>query len=135
MEGRTRLGMFVVAAISAVLALTATAVAHRSSAKAKVTVTEGKPSEFHYKLSKKTVSKGTVVFAVTNKGTIPHDFKVCSSSKGGKANACRGKGTKVLSPGKSATLTIVFRKKGTYEFLCTVPGHAAAGMKGDLKVT
>jgi uncharacterized cupredoxin-like copper-binding protein len=32
-------------------------------------------------------------------------------------------------------LTYTFKTKGTYEFFCTVPGHAAAGMKGDLKVT
>jgi len=101
----------------------------------KVTVAAGKPSEFAFQLSKKSVPLGTVKFTVTNKGTISHTFKVCSSSKGGKANACAGKVTKLLAPKRSATLTIVFKKKGTYEYLCTVPGHAAAGMKGDLKVT
>jgi len=44
-------------------------------------------------------------------------------------------GTKMISPGKSAKLTIVFKRKGAYEYLCVVPGHAAAGMKGDLKVS
>jgi uncharacterized cupredoxin-like copper-binding protein len=33
------------------------------------------------------------------------------------------------------TLPYTFAKPGTYEYLCTVPGHAAAGMKGDLKVS
>jgi uncharacterized cupredoxin-like copper-binding protein len=28
----------------------------------------------------------------------------------------------VIKPGKSATLTIVFAKAGTYEYLCTVAG-------------
>jgi nitrite reductase (NO-forming) len=41
----------------------------------------------------------------------------------------------VISPGKTTSVTVTFTKKGTYEYLCTVPGHAAAGMKGDLKVT
>ena len=41
----------------------------------------------------------------------------------------------MLKPGKSATLTIVFAKAGTYEYLCTVARHAAAGVKGVLKVT
>jgi uncharacterized cupredoxin-like copper-binding protein len=41
----------------------------------------------------------------------------------------------VLKPGKSGTLTIVFAKAGTYEYLCTVARHAAAGVKGVLKVT
>jgi uncharacterized cupredoxin-like copper-binding protein len=132
---RTALLAVVSIAISVTPVSAVAAGAHGKSAVTKVAVTEGKPSEFHYTLSKKTVPMGTVVFAVTDKGTLGHDFKVCSSSKGGTANSCTGKGTKVLSPGKSATLTIVFKKKGTYEYLCTVAGHAAGGMKGDLKVT
>ena len=36
----------------------------------------------------------------------------------------------MLQPGKSARLTVTFRKKGRFPYLCTVPGHAAAGMKG-----
>lgn len=43
--------------------------------------------------------------------------------------------TKLLSPGASATLAVTVAKAGTYEFLCSVSGHAAAGMKGVLKVT
>jgi uncharacterized cupredoxin-like copper-binding protein len=72
---------------------------------------------------------------VTNKGSVAHDFKVCASSKGGSANFCVGKVTKQISPGSSATLTVTFATKGSYEYLSTVPGHAAGGMKGDLKVT
>ena len=30
---------------------------------------------------------------------------------------------------------VTFAKAGTYEYLCTIPGHAAGGMKGLLKVT
>jgi len=101
----------------------------------KVTVTEGKPTELHYILSKTSVPKGTVVFTVVDKGKLGHDIKFCSKPGSGKANSCTGKGTKVIQPGKSTTLTIVFAKAGTYEYLCTVPGHAAAGMKGLLKVT
>jgi len=44
-------------------------------------------------------------------------------------NTCNGKGTKKLQPGQSTNLTMVL-KKGKYEFLCTLPGHAAGGMKG-----
>ena len=40
----------------------------------------------------------------------------------------------LLSPGKSATLTVKFTKKGSYYYECTVPGHAALGMKGYFKV-
>jgi uncharacterized cupredoxin-like copper-binding protein len=78
--------------------------------------------EFKFKLSKSTVKTGTVIFKVTNKGKIGHDFKI------------DGKKTRIIAPGKSATLKIVFKKKGTYGYICTVPGHAANGMKGKLGV-
>jgi plastocyanin len=84
-----------------------------------VTVTA---TEFKFKLSRRTAPVGTVVFHVQNKGRLSHDFKI------------HGKKTAMIKPGKSATLRIVFSKKGRYAYLCTVPGHAAAGMKGVLGV-
>jgi uncharacterized cupredoxin-like copper-binding protein len=100
-----------------------------------VNVTAGKPSEFRFVLSKKVFPHGTVTFRMKNGGAIPHDLKICASPRGGLANSCSGKGTKLISPGQSTTLTYTFKVKGTYEYLCTVPGHAAAGMKGDVRVT
>jgi hypothetical protein len=38
--------------------------------------------------------------------------------------------TKTLHPGQSATFTVTIKKAGKYEYLCSIPGHAAAGMKG-----
>ena len=99
-----------------------------------VTVAAGKPTEFSFKLSTTTIKSGTVTFKVTNNGSLPHDFKVCARPTGGIADTCSGKATKLLTPGSSATLTVTFAKSGTYEYLCTVSGHAAAGMKGSLKV-
>jgi len=83
-----------------------------------VTVTA---SEFKFKFSKLTVSHGAVTFTVVNKGKIPHDFKIA------------GKKTPMLKPGKSAKLSVTL-KAGSFKYLCTVPGHAALGMKGTLKV-
>jgi uncharacterized cupredoxin-like copper-binding protein len=100
-----------------------------------VNVTAGKPGEFTFTLQKPSVPRGTVLFKVTNAGNVPHNFEVCKSNKGGSANSCKGKVTRLISPGASATLTVVFVLKGTYEYLCTVTGHAIAGMKGHLKVT
>lgn len=75
--------------------------------------------EFRFALSRRSVPTGTtVVFKVVNRGKITHNFKIA------------GKKTKNLNPGKSATLTVKFTKKGRYAYLCTIPGHAAAGMKG-----
>ena len=86
-----------------------------------LTVTLGKPSEFKITLSKKTIAKGLTTFKVTNKGKLSHDFKIS------------GRKTRMLSTGKSATLRTTL-KKGKFAYICTVPGHAAAGMKGVLTV-
>jgi len=85
----------------------------KQAATTTVAVTAGKPSEFKYTLSKRSVPTGTVVFRITNRGQIAHDFKIA---------------------GKAGTLTATFAKPGRYAFLCTLPGHAAAGMKGVLTV-
>ena len=106
----------------------------RATPTTKLTVNAGSPTEFNFTLSKTSVPLGTVTFTITNKGTIPHDFKLCSSPKGGLANTCTGRVSALVSSGASTTLTIKFTKKGTYEYLCTVAGHAAAGMKGILRV-
>jgi uncharacterized cupredoxin-like copper-binding protein len=134
---RVRASVVGVGVLAAALGLTVGASAHDAASQASVvTVTAGKPTEFSFTLSTKTIkTTGVTTFKITNKGTLAHTFKVCSSPKGGSANSCAGKGTAQIAPGKSATLAITFSKKGTYEYLCTVPGHAAGGMKGDLKVT
>jgi uncharacterized cupredoxin-like copper-binding protein len=81
-----------------------------------------KATEFKFTLSKRSVPTGIVIFTVANKGKIAHDFKIAN------------KRTAVIRPGKSATLRVTFTKKGQYRYLCTLPGHAAAGMKGVLAV-
>ncbi len=101
-----------------------------------ITVTAGKPSEFHFILSKSTAKRGIISFKITNKGAIPHDFKLCSkASSSAVAVTCTGRATKLINPGSSATLRVTVLLKGTYEYLCTVPGHAAGGMKGLFKVS
>jgi uncharacterized cupredoxin-like copper-binding protein len=96
-----------------------------------VTVTAGKPTEFAFKLSKTSmITAGKVTFKVTNKGVIGHSFKVCTKAvTAATANSCVGVATKVLAPGKTASLTVTL-KKGKFEFLCTLSGHAKNGMKG-----
>ena len=90
---------------------------HASATSIKVTA-----SEFKFKLSSSVVAKpGAVTFTVTNKGKAPHDFKI------------GGKKTAQIKPGKSAKLTVTL-KAGKFPYLCTIPGHAAAGMKGTVTV-
>jgi uncharacterized cupredoxin-like copper-binding protein len=114
----------VATAVAVAVPLTGSAAAQESATRATVVkVTAGKPSEFRFKLSRATVKHGKVTFVVKNSGSLPHDFKIA------------GKRTKLLQSGKSARLVITFKKKGSYAYLCTVSGHAAAGMKGKLRVT
>jgi len=80
-------------------------------------------TEFKFVLSAKSAKRGLVTFKVTNKGKLSHDFQI------------DGRKTKMLSPGQSDTLRVTFLKKGAYPYLCTVPGHAAAGMKGVFTIT
>jgi plastocyanin len=103
-----------------------------------ITVTAGKPSELAFKLSTTSmVPVGTVTFKVTNMGIAFHNFKICTipiPGAAGAQNSCLGTSTPTLKHGQSATITVKFSLAGKYEFLCTVPGHAAAGMKGLLGV-
>jgi cytochrome c6 len=93
-----------------------------SVAGAKTTNVTVTMTDFKFRLSKKTVPTGTVIFTVVNKGKVAHDFKIA------------GKKTKRLAPGEKAKLTVKFKKNGRFSYICTVPGHAAAGMKGKLPV-
>jgi alcohol dehydrogenase (cytochrome c) len=79
-------------------------------------------TEFHFTLSTQTVSTGTVTFKVTNNGGIPHNLRINNEQ------------TPNIDPGATATLKVKFTKAGNYPYLCTLPGHAEAGMKGVLKV-
>jgi uncharacterized cupredoxin-like copper-binding protein len=92
-------------------------------AQAKTVTITVRASEFKFALSKSKVTAGTTVkFVVRNVGKVPHDFKI------------KGKKTPLIAPGKSASLNVKFTKKGTYAYVCTVPGHARLGMKGNFRV-
>jgi uncharacterized cupredoxin-like copper-binding protein len=112
---------FVLAVVAA--AVTVLAVAAVAGARTRVTTVHVKAAELYFKLSSKTLAKpGVVEFVVTNAGKLTHDFEI------------DGKRTAMLEPGKTADLTVTLKKKGTYPYKCTVPGHAAAGMKGNFTV-
>ena len=113
---------------------TATAATDNGKASS-VSVTINSSTEFHFTVKPTKVSRGVVTFKITNNGNLPHDFKVCSSNKGGTATSCNGKGTKQISPKATGKLVVTFVRAGKYEYLCTLPGHAAAGMKGILTVS
>jgi len=100
----------------AAIAIAALAPAQLASADADPQVSA---KEYLFKLSAKSTAKpGTVTFDVRNAGRILHDFKI------------NGKKTSLIAPGKTEKLVIRFKKKGQYRYICTVPGHAALGMRG-----
>jgi hypothetical protein len=105
---------------------------HASAAKVSiVTVTAGEPNELSFLLSRSSdIPAGLVQFKVTDRGVAFHNFKICTSLAGtALVDSCVGKATKDLRRGQSTTLTVTL-KQGMHEFLCTLSGHAAAGMKG-----
>lgn len=111
---------FLIAAVAVVAIVnkdSSTASGGGSSAPVAVSLTE-------YKINPSAIT-ATVggKLEVTNNGTMPHNLVVTNGPK-----------TPDIAPGKSATLDLSSLKAGTYEVTCTIPGHAAAGMKGTLTI-
>jgi uncharacterized cupredoxin-like copper-binding protein len=107
------LAVFAIGAL-AVVPLAAARIERQAAA---ATTIQVKGGEFFFRLSSRTAKPGKATFVFKNIGHVSHDFKI------------NGKRTPLIGPGKTAKLVVTL-EKGRYPFLCTVPGHAAAGMKG-----
>ncbi|MBI4359020.1 MAG: cupredoxin domain-containing protein [Candidatus Nealsonbacteria bacterium] len=59
----------------------------------------------------------------TNAGRFPHNLVIEGVAQ-----------SQIIGSGESDAFEFVVPPVGEYSFLCSVPGHAAAGMKGVLKV-
>jgi plastocyanin len=66
---------------------------------------------------------GPLSVTLVNHGAVEHTFEIKGTSMLLKADG-----------GKSSTGTVTL-EKGTYDFQCTIPGHAQAGMKGTVVVS
>jgi len=111
-------------AVFAVAAATVFAVvAYAGSKQATVTTVKVTIKNFRFTLSKHSAVHGKVKFVVTNKDSTRHDFKIA------------GKKTPLLGKNQSKPLTVTLAKGKKYTYICTVLGHAAAGMKGTFKAT
>ena len=109
------------ATVSAISAVALAGAASPALAQKTINVTTDKKDMLKYKGVPKTLKAGTYTFRYTNTSGMDHNLKI------GKVS------TPVF---KTGTKTIkVTLKKGTTAFICTVPGHAAGGMKGAIKVT
>jgi len=112
----------VVLAASALTAITPAVMASPGTqprAHAAASTVSARGREFSFRLSTTSAARpGTVTFTFRNVGTVQHDFRI------------GGKQTPLIAPGKTARLAVTFHKKGRFTYMCTVPGHAAAGMHG-----
>jgi uncharacterized cupredoxin-like copper-binding protein len=131
---RLALPFFVILLVGA--AVPAALEASLSTSTATIVVTAGLPHELSFKVAPKKITVSPAVFKVTNKGKLPHSFKVCTKpTTSSTANSCTGVATKMLAPGATATLTVKLSKNGEYEYLSGTPSQAASGMKGLVTVS
>jgi len=82
-------------------------------------------SEFRFEPSTITIPAGEAVnITLVNEGALPHDLTIPAL------------GVRVVAgPGGQETVGLARPPGGTYEILCSLPGHAEAGMIGTLEVT
>ena len=111
-----------VAALAVAAATVFAVAAYAGPQRSSVTTVKVTIKNFHFTLSKKSARHGKIKFVVTTKDAIKHDFKIA------------GKKTPLLGKGQTKSFTVALKKK-KYTYICTVPGHAAAGMKGSFKAT
>ena len=105
------------------LSVTLTVVAAAEPLAATVKVTE---SEYHIRLSAKSVRAGTVTLVVHNAGKIAHQLDLAG---GGHGTVAVG----TIAPGATRTKTVKLAG-GTISLWCPIPGHAALGMRASLHV-
>jgi nitrite reductase (NO-forming) len=99
---------------------------------------EGNDS-FQFTPSSATVSAGDEVeVTLNNAGALDHSWVLVAQgtdpATATDANAISNASTGTVAPGGTGTATFTAPDAGSYQFLCTVPGHAAAGMVGTLTV-
>ncbi len=119
-------GLAIAAPPALVQAPAVTAPAAQAATEVKVTATELKfnPPTIQAKVGQ------PVKIVLENKGAIEHDiaFPTVKADKPGASLKALAKA------GQTATLEFTPTAKGTYEYICTIPGHKEAGMKGKITV-
>ena len=80
--------------------------------------------DFGFRPATVRVTAGEAELHIVNEGKVPHDLVVAGP----------GKGIPEIHAGAEMDLDLGELPAGTYEIYCSVPGHAAAGMVGELQV-
>jgi plastocyanin len=95
--------------------------------------------EFEFTPDEWTVPSGTFDVTLTNDGEVEHEWAVIALGED-LESADDFSEDKVLmeveaiDPGTSATQTMTIDEPGTYQVICALEGHFAAGMEGHLTV-
>lgn len=94
---------------------------------------------FQFTPSTATVSSGDEVeVTLTNVGALEHSWTLVGSDVDvatvTDAQAINSATTGTVPGGETGSVTFTAPAAGSYQFVCTVPGHAAAGMVGTLTV-
>ena len=79
--------------------------------------------DFFIEPSEIRLEPGDASITVRNNGKTQHDFTVTGLTA-----------TKLLDPGTEETIALTGLEAGSYDFICSVPGHADGGMKGVITV-
>ncbi|GAA5527492.1 plastocyanin/azurin family copper-binding protein [Herpetosiphon gulosus] len=92
-----------------------------------------------------TAGTGEIKVTFNNKGVVPHNWVLVNPGEEDKTVADSAtttnfeapnslSHTKTLDGGGSETVSFNIAEPGTYSYICTYPGHYAAGMKGTFNV-
>lgn len=84
--------------------------------------------EFEFEPRPLRVKAGTVRFRLVNRGAVEHDFAIPSLEGHGDHEQ------HLVRPGQSRDVELDL-KPGTYEAVCTIPGHKEAGMVVQVEVS
>lgn len=87
--------------------------------------------DFHFTPNRLDAKVGVPLSVrLTNQGTEQHDLNFPSLHMPSLDGV-----ESILAPGETTTVTLEFDQPGTHTFICTLPGHAAAGMTGAVYVS
>lgn len=94
---------------------------------------------FHFSPGSAAVQAGVDVEVTLNSvGALDHTWTLVEEGLDrnsiGEADIVAGASTGPVSGGESKTITFTAPEAGSYEFVCLIPGHAAAGMVGTFSV-
>lgn len=115
------LGLGIVIVLAAVLAVAANQGSRTATGPAEIVL-----EDLRFTPNRLDATAGeTLVVRLTNRGTHRHDLSFPALHMPGLEGV-----EAILSPGESRTISLRFDEPGTHTFICSLPGHAAAGMTG-----